>query len=406
MVEIIQDPTVWIKSAAGASCETTCQARGGCKEDAWPATLEEFQDILDESGLKCVSIQQGGAKYDPSTDGHDLAIIRMDASLHLEALAKAGTAVGTVTPARDRGLGVLPLGMRASKCNRAMKGLTRRLFLLAFPVLLLGIVFAPNPKLLLGDFVGRHVQIARNLAGIFFFFMVLTPETAHPQLAALQHVVQGMRAHTESLDSVSALDRAIDLVDDFGWNHGFLINVGDVKGKILDSAVQHRLDNGPGELKLAVELGTFVGYGTLRLVRMLNHTGAEIITVDPDIFAYTVSSSLYEQAQVRSRITMKTNYSYNVFAELKKQGRKIDFLFVDHVKKLYLPDLKLAVASGVLAKGCVVVGDNIRSPGAPDYKKYLLEGDGSKLFSTEVHRTHVEYWRLFPDEMTVSTYLG
>lgn len=76
------------------------------------------------------------------------------------------------------------------------------------------------------------------------------------------------------------------------------------------------------------------------------------------------------------------------------------------MKKLYLPDLKLAVASGVLAKGCVVVGDNIRSPGAPDYKKYLLEGDGSKLFGTEVHRTHVEYWRLFPDEMTVSTYLG
>ena len=78
------------------------------------------------------------------------------------------------------------------------------------------------------------------------------------------------------------------------------------------------------------------------------------------------------------------------------------------MKKLYLPDLKLAVASGVLAKGCVVswliggdldvfdlrspdspafrfqvVGDNIRSPGAPDYKKYLLEGEGSKLFSTE-----------------------
>ena len=226
-----------------------------------------------------------------------------------------------------------------------MGRLTRRLFLLAFPVLLLGIVFAPNPKLLLGSFVGRHVQIARNLAGIFFFFMVLSPETAHPQLAALQHVVKGMHAQTESLDSVSALDRAIDLVDDFGWNHGFLINVGDVKGKILDFAVQQRLDNGPGELKLAVELGTFVGYGTLRLVRMLNHTGAEIITVDPDIFAYTVSSSLYEQAQVRDRITMKTNYSYNVFAELKKQGRKIDFLFVDHAARTRLNTLCVCITT-------------------------------------------------------------
>ena len=33
-----------------------------------------------------------------------------------------------------------------------------------------------------------------------------------------------------------------------------------------------------------------------------------------------------------------------------------------------------------------MVGDNIRSPGAPDYKKYLLEGEGKKLFSTEARR--------------------
>ena len=130
--------------------------------------------------------------------------------------------------------------------------------------------------------------------------------------------------------AVTPLDRAIDLVDDFGWNKGFLINVGDVKGKILDSAVQQRLQNGPGKLKLAVELGTFLGYGTLRLARMLNQSDVEIITVDPDVFAYSLSSSLYEQAQVRDRITMKTDYSYNVFAELKKQGKQIDLLFVDH----------------------------------------------------------------------------
>ena len=134
---------------------------------------------------------------------------------------------------------------------------------------------------------------------------------------------------------MSPLDRVIDLVDDFGWNHGFLINVGDVKGKILDSAVKQRLQSG-GNLKLAVELGTFMGYGTLRLSRMLNHSDAEIITVDPDVFAYTLASSLYEQAQVRNRITIKTDYSYNVFAELKKEGRQIDFLFLDHAAQIRL----------------------------------------------------------------------
>ncbi|CAE7022427.1 COMT [Symbiodinium natans] len=287
-----------------------------------------------------------------------------------------------------------------------MGALPRRLLLLAFLALLLGIFLAPDPRLLLGDFLGRHVEIARNLAAIALFLEVLQPATAHPQLAALQHVVKGMKAYSEAEASeMSPLDRVIDLVDDFGWNHGFLINVGDVKGKILDSAVKQRLQSG-GNLKLAVELGTFMGYGTLRLSRMLNHSDAEIITVDPDVFAYTLASSLYEQAQVRNRITIKTDYSYNVFAELKKEGRQIDFLFLDHVKSRYLADLQLALASGLLAKGCVVVGDNILSPGVPALKKYLLEGEGSKLFSTKVHRTHVEYWPLFPDEMTVSTYLG
>ena len=40
---------------------------------------------------------------------------------------------------------------------------------------------------------------------------------------------------------------------------------------------------------------------------------AELITVDPDVMAYTISSSFYEQAGVREEISMKTDYSYNVF---------------------------------------------------------------------------------------------
>jgi hypothetical protein len=41
--------------------------------------------------------------------------------------------------------------------------------------------------------------------------------------------------------------------------------------------------------------------------------GAELITVDPDVMAYTIASSLYEQAGMREQISMKTDYSYNVF---------------------------------------------------------------------------------------------
>eukprot|EP00931_Biecheleriopsis_adriatica_P115747 TRINITY_DN91501_c0_g1_i1.p2 TRINITY_DN91501_c0_g1~~TRINITY_DN91501_c0_g1_i1.p2 ORF type:complete len:140 (+),score=15.03 TRINITY_DN91501_c0_g1_i1:31-420(+) len=69
MVEIPQEHPVWILSSAGASCDAACKARGGCREDAWPATEQEFKELLQVSGLSCVGIQQGGAKYDPSSDG-------------------------------------------------------------------------------------------------------------------------------------------------------------------------------------------------------------------------------------------------------------------------------------------------------------------------------------------------
>jgi len=80
----------------------------------------------------------------------------------------------------------------------------------------------------------------------------------------------------------------------------------------------------------------------------------------------------------------------------------LDFLFIDHVKELYLPDLMLALQCGLLAPGATVVADNVRTPGAPDYKQYMLEGDGARLFDTTVHDTFLEYSDTIPDEVLVS----
>lgn len=282
-------------------------------------------------------------------------------------------------------------------------GLALPILLSSTLVLFLSFLFAPNPEMILGPRLGRLVHIRRSQAKLKFFMSGVSTAEAHPQLAALDHVVQGIQGLKDSLSSRERLTKVIDLVDDYGWNHGWLMNVGDVKGKIMDDALQLRLAQ--GDVKVALELGTFIGYSTLRLVRTLNDTSAEIITVDPDIMACAVSSSIYEQAGVRDRITMKTDFSANAFRKLKEEGKQIDFLFIDHVKHLYLSDLKLALELQILAKGCVVVGDNILYPGSPDYKEYMLS-EGRKLFKTEVHSTHLEYWPDQPDEVLVSTFLG
>eukprot|EP00747_Dinoflagellata_sp_TGD_P163255 gnl/TRDRNA2_/TRDRNA2_181727_c0_seq1.p1 gnl/TRDRNA2_/TRDRNA2_181727_c0~~gnl/TRDRNA2_/TRDRNA2_181727_c0_seq1.p1 ORF type:complete len:123 (-),score=16.43 gnl/TRDRNA2_/TRDRNA2_181727_c0_seq1:56-424(-) len=65
----LEESPLWIKSSGGASCTSACANRGGCLEGFWPQDEGEFNEILDSIGFQCVGVQEGGAKYDPSTDG-------------------------------------------------------------------------------------------------------------------------------------------------------------------------------------------------------------------------------------------------------------------------------------------------------------------------------------------------
>ena len=51
----------------------------------------------------------------------------------------------------------------------------------------------------------------------------------------------------------------LDTIDRFAYEESFLINVGDEKGELLDAAVRR------ANPKLALELGTYCGYGALRI---------------------------------------------------------------------------------------------------------------------------------------------
>jgi catechol O-methyltransferase len=83
----------------------------------------------------------------------------------------------------------------------------------------------------------------------------------------------------------------------------------------------------------------------------------------------------------------------------------LDFLFIDHEKSAYLTDLESILERGWLHPGSVVVADNVRIPGAPRYRAYMAEQQGT-LWNTVEHRTHVEYQTLLPDLVLESDYLG
>jgi catechol O-methyltransferase len=83
----------------------------------------------------------------------------------------------------------------------------------------------------------------------------------------------------------------------------------------------------------------------------------------------------------------------------------VDFVFVDHAKDQYLPDLQRILEASWLHEGSVVVADNVGFPGAPQYRRYMNEAEG-KRWRTRRHRTHVEYQSLIPDVVLESTFLG
>lgn len=68
----------------------------------------------------------------------------------------------------------------------------------------------------------------------------------------------------------------------------------------------------------------------------------------------------------------------------------------------YLADLKILEGAGLVAKGTVLVADNIIYPGAPDYLEYVKN---STHYKTETHETQLEYKSDMKDMVCVSTRL-
>ncbi|KAK3278570.1 hypothetical protein CYMTET_13498 [Cymbomonas tetramitiformis] len=187
----------------------------------------------------------------------------------------------------------------------------------------------------------------------------------------------------------------INTFDDYCWKHP-VMSVGDVKGSIIDNVTA------AVKPTVAVELGSYVGYSTIRCARLLTE-GAVVHAVDPNPLAYAVSTSLASIAGVSDKIEFHFKYSYQLLEELAKEGVSVDFLLLDHVKTLYRSDTELALSLGLLKKGSVVVADNVVCPGAPEYREWML---ARADFHTVIHKTLLEYTKSMEDEILVSTYLG
>lgn len=216
------------------------------------------------------------------------------------------------------------------------------------------------------------------------------------EAAAADYVV----AHARRGD----IDDVIAKIDEFAYEKSFLINIGDEKGELLDAAVRR------SNAALALELGTYCGYGSLRIARAT--PSAKVFSVELSAANAEIAQRIWDHAGVSDRVTCVVGTiadggkTLDALADAHGfSAGKLDLLFVDHDKAAYLTDLLSILDRGWLHPGSIVVADNILIPGAPKYREYMREQQG-KLFITAEHKTHAEYQTMAPDLVLESEYLG
>ena len=197
----------------------------------------------------------------------------------------------------------------------------------------------------------------------------------------------------------------IRVIDQFAYTESFLINVGDEKGAILDAAIAR------AKPKRLLELGTYCGYSALRTVRAMP-AEAHLVTIEFNAENAAIAQSLLDHANVSDRVTIVRGTlgdgGETVDTLKNKLGfgpATLDFAFIDHAKEAYLPDIELILREGWLRAGAVVVADNVKVPGAPEYHAFMKANEG-KVFRTREHATHVEYQTLLKDIVLESDFLG
>ena len=197
----------------------------------------------------------------------------------------------------------------------------------------------------------------------------------------------------------------IRVIDEFCMTRKVMINVGDEKGEILDRALRR------ASPRRILELGTYCGYSALRMSRVMP-PGARLYSLEFSADNADIARRILSHAGVGDEVTVVVGTLGDGGSTIERLRTEhgfgdgsVDFVFVDHDKAAYLPDLERILAERWLHPGSIVVADNVKFPGAPEYRAYL-RGEEGTTWRTSEHDTHVEYQSLVKDLVLESEYLG
>jgi len=114
-----------------------------------------------------------------------------------------------------------------------------------------------------------------------------------------------------------------------------------------------------------LELGTSFGYSGIWLADAARASGGRLITMELHEYKSAYAKKMAEQAGLAGWIDFRIGDAVQMIREL---SGKVDFVFVDLWKDLYVPCLEAFYP--YLNEGAIVVADNMIRPGTEDVKRY------------------------------------
>ncbi|KAG7664056.1 UFE1 [[Candida] subhashii] len=150
------------------------------------------------------------------------------------------------------------------------------------------------------------------------------------------------------------------------------MNIGPAKGKVVVDQIRK------SKPKIMIELGGYVGYSAILFAKeLVGDPEAKYYSFEVNEYYAGIANRFIQLAGLSNKIEIilgKASKNLIQFKERIQQNdkfRAIDFVFIDHWKDMYVPDIRVLETLNLIAPGTIIAADNILYPGVPGYVKYV-----------------------------------
>ncbi|CAD31744.1 O-methyltransferase, human COMT catechol homolog 2 [Schizosaccharomyces pombe] len=204
-----------------------------------------------------------------------------------------------------------------------------------------------------------------------FLFFILYTKTKKSKEQELENYIFSLPR--EKLDQIRGKpDEVINVIDEYVEQGHFLMNIGKLKGKIISEKIQQV------KPKVMIELGGYVGYSAILFGKQLTDPSAHYYSLEVNPKFAKIASKIIDLAGLSNKVTIIVGKATDSLVELRRSLPNVipsfeylDFVFIDHWKDLYVPDLRVMETLDLIGQGSIIAADNILRPGVPEYVKYV-----------------------------------